>query len=222
MIKIFSIGDCNTKGIKELEFNFYPERLGKKLNASVFNYGFTMSSTREGKRIFNKFYNDSFDIITIQFGLVDSWKTFKYSPYVLYYPNNFLRKMGRKFLKKYKKLIKKCNFYDFFGMKNVVDIEEYERNIRDLLFKINKNNFVLLIDTIPNKELSRNVEIKKYNQILKKLSGEYNNCIHINLFNEFENNFDKYYYDKTHINSMGYDFITQKILSIIDLERKKV
>lgn len=82
MIKIFSIGDCNTQGINELKFNSYPERLGKRIDAKIFNYGYTMSTTIEGNAFFDRFYEDDMDIVTIQFGLVDSWKTFKYSPYI--------------------------------------------------------------------------------------------------------------------------------------------
>lgn len=221
MIKIFSIGDCNTQGINELKFNSYPERLGKRIDAKTFNYGYTMSTTIEGNAFFDRFYEDDMDIVTIQFGLVDSWKTFKYSPYILYYPDNFLRKIGRKFLKKMKKVIKKYKLYDFFGTKNLVSIQEYEKNIRNLLSKINKSNLVLLLDTIPNKELFRNIEIKKYNEILKKLSLEFDNCIYVELYVEFIDNFDKYYYDNTHINFIGYDFITEKIFTLIKKEKIK-
>lgn len=120
-----------------------------------------------------------------------------------------------------KKVIKKYKLYDFFGTKNLVSIQEYEKNIRNLLSKINKSNLVLLLDTIPNKELFRNIEIKKYNEILKKLSLEFDNCIYVELYVEFIDNFDKYYYDNTHINFIGYDFITEKIFTLIKKEKIK-
>lgn len=79
--KILSIGDCNTEGISNLKHNSYPERIGNSLDLQVINCGYTMTTTREGLRLFNKYYDNDVDIVTIQFGLVDSWKTIKYSPY---------------------------------------------------------------------------------------------------------------------------------------------
>lgn len=214
--KILSVGDCNTEGIDNLKFNSYPERLASILDLQVINCGYTMTTTREGLLLFNKNYDEDVDIVTIQFGLVDSWKTFKYSPYVLYYPDNIFRKISRKIVKKIKKIAKTIKLNDLLGLKNVVDIHEYENNIKDMIEKIDKNKKILLIETIPNKELYRNNEILKYNNILKKLSENYNNCIYVDIYKDFINNFDQWYYDSTHINSIGYDFISNKILKLLN------
>eukprot|EP00481_Brizalina_sp_1-RS-2013_P002882 TRINITY_DN7670_c0_g1_i1.p1 TRINITY_DN7670_c0_g1~~TRINITY_DN7670_c0_g1_i1.p1 ORF type:complete len:103 (+),score=8.74 TRINITY_DN7670_c0_g1_i1:102-410(+) len=102
-MKVLALGDCNTLGIDNLENNSYPERFAKKYNCDIINCGYTMTTTNEAKYFFDKYYNNYVDVVLIQYGVVDSWKTFKYSPYVLYYPDNILRKIARKIVKKYKK-----------------------------------------------------------------------------------------------------------------------
>jgi len=115
MLKLLSIGDCNTLGIGSSEYNSYPERFSRQLKADCMNKGHTMCTTREGVHYFNDFYNDSFDLVTIQYGLADSWKTISHAPYVLYYPDSFLRKLGRKLSKKYKKIAKKLGLKRWLG-----------------------------------------------------------------------------------------------------------
>lgn len=218
--KILSIGDCNTEGINNLKYNSYPERIGNILDLKVINCGYTMTTTREGLLLFDQYYNKDkdkdIDIVSIQFGLVDSWKTLNYSPYVLYYPNNFFRKIARKVVKKTKKIAKTIKLNDLLGLKSVVNIDEYQHNIKKIIESIDKHKKVLLIETIPNKDLLRNAEILKYNNILKKLSENYDNCIYIDIYEDFMGNFDKWYYDNTHINSIGYDFISKKIIKLLN------
>ncbi len=107
MSNILALGDCNTLGVKYLKENAYPEMFAKALEKTVENCGFTMSTTHEMLYFFENFKEQEKEIVLIQYGLVDSWKTFKYAPYVLYYPDNKIRKIFRKIVKKYKKIAKK-------------------------------------------------------------------------------------------------------------------
>jgi lysophospholipase L1-like esterase len=212
MSKILALGDCNTLGVQHLKGNVYPELFAKALNKTVDNYGFTMSTTNEMLHFFQNFKDNETEIILIQYGLVDSWKTFKYAPYVLYYPDNKIRKFFRKIVKKYKKIAKKIGLNKLLGVSNVVALEEYESNIESVIQQA-QDCTIFLIDTIPNLDISRNSEIMRYNQVLFRLSEQYTYVHYVEVYNDFLNKPD-YYLDATHMNEKGYDVITQKILSI--------
>jgi lysophospholipase L1-like esterase len=211
MKKMLSLGDCNTLGIKDSINNAYPEQIEKYSDFIVTNCGFTMSTTKEGIKFFDEFNDKYTSSITIQYGLVDSWKTFKYSPYILYYPDNIMRKISRKLIKKYKKISKKLGLNDLFGVKSVVCKDEYLENLLYII-KNSRNKKIFLIDTIPNKDLSRNNEIKEYNSILEKLSLRYSNCFYISIYDYFYKNMDSLYIDETHMNNLGHKYIAEKIL----------
>ncbi|MAD42381.1 MAG: acylhydrolase [Arcobacter sp.] len=210
-MRILALGDCNTLGIGSLKNNSYPERFASKYSFTVINSGYTMTTTNEARHFFDKYYDDSIDIILIQYGVVDSWKTFKYSPYVLYYPDNILRKIARKIVKKYKKICKNLGLNNSLGTKNVVSPDSYKNNLEYIFSKI-KNKKVFLLDTVPNRELERNSNIKQYNKILDELSSNFNNCHRVKFYDLFEKNLDTYYLDNTHINDLGYKIITEELI----------
>jgi lysophospholipase L1-like esterase len=212
MSQILALGDCNTLGVQYLEGNAYPELLAKALNKTVNNCGFTMSTTNEMLYFFQDFKDDENEIILIQYGLVDSWKTFKYAPYVLYYPDNKIRKILRKIVKKYKKIAKEIGLNKLLGVSNVVALDAYESNIESVIQE-SQECTIFLISTIPNLDISRNSEILKYNQILFRLSEQYTHVHFVEVYNDFVNK-PEYYLDNTHMNELGYEIITQKILSI--------
>lgn len=212
MANILSLGDCNTLGVKYLENNAYPERFAKAVNKTVDNCGFTMSTTNEMLHFFQDFKDDETEIILIQYGLVDSWKTFKYAPYVLYYPDNKIRKIFRKIVKKYKKTAKKIGLNRLLGVSNVVALEMYKNNLESIIQQ-SKDSMIFLISTIPNLDTSRNSEIMRYNQVLSELSKKYPHVYYIDVYHDFVNRSD-YYLDNTHMNELGYKLITQKILSV--------
>ena len=209
--KILALGDCNTEGDKYHKNNSYPEMFASLLGYECLSYGYTMSTTREMKYFYKDYFSESVEIILIQYGLVDSWKTFKYAPYVLYYPDNIFRKISRKIVKKYKKLAKNFGLTNIFGSEFLVSPLEYKENIESLIRQSLKQK-IFLIDTVPNKDLKRNDAITYYNNILTDLSKQYDNCIKIDLYETFYNNLDNFYIDDTHINSIGYDFIAKKLL----------
>ncbi|TLP37798.1 SGNH/GDSL hydrolase family protein [Arcobacter arenosus] len=208
--KILALGDCNTEGDVHFRNNAFPERFAKQIDFECINCGYTMSTTKEMINFYNDNISEEIDVILIQYGLVDSWRTFKYSPYVLYYPDSFFRKLGRKIIKKYKKIARSLGLNTLFGSKFSVSPEEYKRNIEKIV-NDSKDKLVFLIDTIPNKDLKRNIYIKQYNSILDEISTNNKNCHKVNLYDEFEKNLDNFYLDETHINDKGYDLIAKRL-----------
>lgn len=212
MHKVLALGDCNTLGAGDLKHMSYPEKFATYLNASIINCGYAMSTTRE-MQYFAKENIENADIVLIQYGLVDSWKTFKYSPYVLYYPENIFRKYYRKLVKKYKKTCKAIGLNDMLGVKNVVPDKEYRENI-EYFIRNYPDKLFILIDTIPNMALWRNEEIIRYNKILEDISGKHENAIYLKIYETFLNNFDFYYLDKTHLNDTGSETILSELINL--------
>lgn len=213
--KLLAVGDCNTLGAGVLRENSYPERVGNILGITVKNLGYTMSTTREGRRLLYDNLSDE-DCVAIQFGLVDSYMTFKYSPYVLYYPDKPARKILRSLSKKFKKSCRKYGLNKMIGETNVVSADEYVDNINNMV-ALCGNRHVLLIDTVPNKEQYRNTEIQRYNSLLDSVASKNKNCERIVLYTCFEERMDQFYADATHCNSKGYDYIAQKVVEKIQL-----
>ncbi len=212
MLKLLSIGDCNTLGIGSSEYNSYPERVARQLKADCVNKGHTMCTTREGVHYFNDFYTDHIDLLTIQYGLVDSWKTISNAPYVLYYPDSFFRKLGRKLSKKYKKIAKKLGLKRWLGEASLVSIEEYKNNLIHMLDRA-KSSRVILIETVPNLDTSRNENIQLFNSALHEVASRYKNVAVLPLFDLFYNQVELLLEkDGTHINNKGYDLITDEFV----------
>ena len=211
-MNILALGDCNTLGDAHYSNDSFPERFAKHINASVRNCGYTMSTTREMLH-FAKENIENADMVLIQYGLVDSWRTFKYAPYILYYPDSVKRKIARKIIKKYKKIARNLGLNEIFGSENVVPIEEYKRNLESIISQ-HQNKTIILIDTVPNKDLSRNDEILRYNSILDELNGKYTNLHHLKLYDLFIAQLNHYYSDNTHINNSGYELITNELVKL--------
>jgi len=212
--KVLFLGDCNTLGTPEIEGKAYPEQLTKHLNIEVINCGHTMSTTREGLEYFKEKFSTDIDLLCIQYGLVDAWLTFKYAPYVLYYPDSKWRKIGRKLTKKFKKLCKKFGLNDSIGTENVVLLEEYLNNIL-WMHEHSPNTPIILIDTVPNKDVTRNSEIKRYNQALSELSAQHSRIHKLNIYHDFEGSQKLHYIDPTHISPIGHEFVANKLFTLI-------
>lgn len=209
--EILAIGDCNTLGVADCIRNSYPERFAKLSGKEVRNCGCTMATTREGILLLKKYITEEVSLLLVQFGLVDSYKTFKYSPYILYFPDNFLRKQVRSLVKKYKKVCRNIGLNRRLGEKNVVGIEEYEANLQTIIDLAGPAR-IFLIDTVPHKQQERNPEIERYNALLTKMAEKNSNCVKIDLYSHFAGNMDRYYHDETHCNGLGYDYIAAQIL----------
>ncbi len=212
MAQILALGDCNTLGTGELKGKAYADLFAKSIEKSIKNCVFTMSTTREMHYFFQDFMADDTEIILLQYGLVDSWKTFVYAPYVLYYPDNKIRKIARKIVKKYKKITRLIGLNHIFGTSNVVPLKEYEKNIESLIVEV-QNRVVLLVETVPNLDTSRNSEIIRYNQIMQQLANKYDYVYCVEVYNDFVDNANLYQ-DETHLNIIGYELVAKKIESV--------
>jgi hypothetical protein len=210
---LLAVGDCNALGSGKMAGNSYPERVAQALGLQVVNKGHTMATTREGVRILQDNLTAA-NYVLIQFGLADSHTTFKYSPYVLYYPDNLLRKQLRSITKKYKKLCRRWGLNRVIGQVNVVPEQEYEARVREMVEAAVQGQ-VLLIDTIPHHEQDRNDRIKQYNAILDRICTEYDHCARVHLYQRFMENLDHWYMDNTLCNDAGYDYFTQKIINAL-------
>src|SRR5476651_508794 len=125
MAKLLALGDCNTLGVAHFTRQTYVERFAKAAGLESVNCGCTMATTREAGRYFADNFDGDCTVVTIQYGLVDSWRTFRYAPYVLYYPDNPLRKLARKLVKKWKSIARHRGWNDRYGVAPVVPPAEY-------------------------------------------------------------------------------------------------
>ena len=208
---ILAVGDCITSGVEHCLGNSYPEQVGMAFNVPVKNCGQAMFSTKEGLAILRDYDSDEFDCIFIQFGLKDAYTTFKYSPNVLYYPDNFLRKQIRSIVKKYKKTCRKIGLNELLGEVNVVSEQQYQHNV-SLMVERCRGKQVVLPEIIPHQETVRNSAIQRYNKILEQISATHDNCLFIRLYDDFLEKMPEYYLDTGHPNEYGYRFISDKIL----------
>lgn len=209
------LGDCNTLGTPAIEGQAYPEALEALANVKTLNCGHTMSTVREGGEYFRDFHDANTALVSIQYGLVDSWRTFKYSPYALYYPDSAKRKLARKLIKKYKKWCKKLGLNRLIGTRNVVPIKEYEERITAII-KAMKLRPVILIETVPNKDTSRNSEIQRYNRALATLAKKHDNCHLLSLYDDFCNGQKDLYCDPTHLSQEGHQYVAKKLCTLIN------
>ncbi|MRI58350.1 MAG: hypothetical protein C6H99_02470 [Epsilonproteobacteria bacterium] len=204
---IVGLGDCNMSGAERFEGKTYMELLSQALGEKTINRGITMTTTREGLIILDEYESPS--LLIVAYGLVDSWKTFKYAPYVLYYPDNFFRKVARKMVKKYKKLARKWGLNERLGQKYVVSPEEYRANIVEMIQKSPKT---LLIETPPHRRQTfRNPDIRRYNAILQELSRRFDNVELIEIYDDFAKD-RELYFDDIHMSQKGYELVAKKIL----------
>lgn len=208
-----ALGDCNLLGANKYEGSTYIELLSQKTKSTFINCGHTMTTSKEGKLYFEEHNIKTYDFVILAYGLVDSWITFKYSPYVLYYPDNIFRKIARKVVKKYKKIARKLFLQKLFGSKNVVSKTEYIENLEYIIVQSSK---VFLIETIPHRDDdTRNDETLQYNQLLNGIAKKFSHVYLIKIYDDFLNCKDMYF-DSIHINQKGHEFIAQKIFQFLE------
>jgi lysophospholipase L1-like esterase len=202
---ILGLGDCIMAGARGYEGEVYLDIVARELGMDVVNRAVTMSTTREGRILFDE--EKERELVIVAYGLVDSWKTFKYAPYVLYYPDNFFRKLARKVVKKYKKIARKLGLNELLGQKFVVSPQEFEKNLR---YFCEGSKRIIFIETPPHlTETFRNPNIYTYNQIMAKVAADYRHASVVRLYETIQK---EHYLDEIHLNSSGYKFVARKIL----------
>ena len=206
---ILALGDCNIVGANRFDGKNYVDLVSEALQMPAINRGITMSTTREGKILFDEYKNKFPEILLVAYGLVDSWKTFAYAPYVLYYPDNIFRKIARKVVKKYKKIARKMGLNALLGQKYVVPPSEYVANIE---YMVKQSKRVFLIETPPHLvETFRNPDIAYYNSLLHEIAKKYNNTEVISIYEDFAKD-ESLYLDEIHLNQKGYALVAKRIL----------
>lgn len=151
----------------------------------------------------------------LQFGVADSHMTFRYAPYVLYYPDSSSRKIFLNIVKKYKKLAKRYGLNQRFGAAHAVPEHEYRANFLKMIDYCG-DRVVILPETIPHQDTFRNPAIKRYNEILEDLSRPRDNCIHVKIFNDLVPNIGSLYLDEGHPNRQGYELIADNIVNTLE------
>lgn len=216
MIKhLLAVGDCITLGVSSCLGNSYPERVGRREGGMVTNRGFTMSTSREGIHLLSRSLKDDHDCVILQFGVADAHLSFKYAPYIPYYPDNPVRKTIRNIVKKYKKIAKRYGLNKRYGAR-VVPEHEYRLNYLDMI-RVCGDRLIILPESIYQHETFRNPSIIQYNRIIENVAASQSNCTFIRLFDDFHENRAEYYLDKGHPNESGYDHIAAKIIDCIAL-----
>lgn len=214
-IRLVAYGDCNTLGFQQCEGQAYPETVAACLGADIRNLGHTMSTTRELLQFARDYPAQQYQIAIIQYGLVDSWLTFRHSPYVLYYPNNPLRKLLRKLVKKLKKYARTFGIHELLGSVTVVPLEEYVSNIRAVISSAPDTRFYL-VSTAPNLDEPRNPRIEEYNRALATLADEYSNARYVETYATlYPRRHELYFPDGTHLNAEGQAVVTQLVMAAI-------
>jgi len=210
-----AFGDCNTEGFRTLDGPVWAQLVAGAMDMGLENCGHTMSTTRELLEYANEFPPSAYAFVFIQYGLVDSWLTFRGAPYVLYYPDNPRRKLARKLVKKLKKWARHLQLQKKLGAVEVVPLDEYISNIRAVVSSAPGSQFVL-VATAPNRDTSRNPGILQYNEALSALACEEQNAIYADAWDELWSNAEACLMDDgTHLTSRGHRIIADRVLDLL-------
>lgn len=212
---MLAVGDCITRGVESCEGRSYPELVGERLGSKVVNCGFTMATTREGVYLLEDNLSQEYDCVILQFGVADSHVTFRYAPYILYYPDRPSRKIVRNIVKKYKKLTKKHGLNKRFGEARVVPEHEFRANYLTMIDRCG-DRLVIMPEIVPQKETFRNPGIRRYNEILQDISETRSNCLLVKVFDDFVDDMESLYLDKGHPNELGYELMSTRILEALE------
>lgn len=214
-IKILALGDCNTLGLNDCEYNSFPEQVATALQGQAINLGHTMATTREGVQLFDEHIKADTTLVMLSFGLTDSWRGFKYAPYVLYYPDTPLRKIGRKLVKKMKKVARNTGLNQRLGTEHVTPPALYLANMQHMIERSPTDARILLLDTLPKREEDRNLDIVQFNALLDPLAERYPNVLRVRFYDYFHHRREQLFQDKTHLNQAGCKQLANFILDAL-------
>lgn len=208
-------GDCNTQGVKGYHEPVWPEMIAGHLDLALTNCGHTMSTTRELLQYAEAFPPRGYQLAFIQYGLVDSWLTFRGAPYVLYYPDNPRRKLARKLVKKLKKWARRFNLQDRLGAVEQVPLEEYLGNIEQVVRSAPETLFVL-VATPPNLDEPRNPRIERYNAGLCEVAEQQSNAVLADAYQQlWQQKPNTLMDDGTHLSVEGHRLVADAVISAL-------
>jgi len=229
-LNLYAVGDCNTGGADALpKGESLPDQLAAILessgvNVNMTNLGLTMTTTREGV---TKVNNDVHapDFLLINFGLVDAWITAIPQCYVLYYPDNGVRKFSRKVLKMVKKVLRNPTLNKMVRRGEVVPAEEYVDNFRQMIRIVRSRNpnvkILLWGTTLSTDNPQRNENIRRYNKLLDSLAQE-EDVLYLDIENIVTTmDTEDSYLDNVHLSGACFARIADKMLPLLTGDQPK-
>ena len=215
MNSCIAFGDCNTEGVKGYHEPVWPERVAEHFAMALTNCGHTMSTTRELLRYAAAFPPGSYQLAFVQYGLVDSWLTFRGAPYVLYYPDSPRRKLARKLVKKLKKWARRFHLQERWGEVEQVPLDEYLGNIERVVRSAPDTRFVL-VATPPNLDEPRNPRIERYNRGLQQMAAREPNAVLADAFQQlWQHRATVLMSDGTHLTADGHRIVADAVISAL-------
>jgi lysophospholipase L1-like esterase len=223
-LNLYAVGDCNTGGADALpQGESLPDQLAAMLessgvNVNLTNLGLTMTTTREGvAKVENEVHAP--DFLLINFGLVDAWVTSFPQLYVNYYPDNGVRKFGRKVLKLVKKMLRSPALNKMVSRGEVVPPEEYVDNFKQMIriarSRNSKVKILLWGTTLSTDNPQRNENIRCYNNLLESLAQE-EGVLYLDI-EEIVSAIDpaESYLDNVHLTGVCFERIATKIMPML-------
>lgn len=205
-------GDCNTEGLKGNTIPLWPELVAAQLGMELTNCGRAMSTTREMSEYARAYPAVDYSLAMVQYGLVDSWLTFRGAPYVLYYPDYPLRKIARKLVKKIKKMARSLKLQQRIGAVEQVPLEEYVQRVRDVVRSAPDTQFVL-VATAPNLDEPRNPRIERYNAALAEVAAEEPNALYVDTYRDiWDGRAETLMEDGTHLTAAGHQLMADAVV----------
>jgi len=214
--RCIAYGDCNTEGLQDYHVPLWPELVAAHFGFELVNCAHTMSTTRELRRYAKAFPPGGYDLVLIQYGLVDSWQVFRGAPYVLYYPDNPLRKIARKLVKKFKKLGRRWHLLERLGAVEQVPLPEYLDNIVTVVGAA-PGTRVVLVATPPNLDESRNPRIQAYNRALHTLVSQTPNAVVADAYPLlWQRRAECLMADGTHLTAQGHEVMAGQVIAELE------
>ncbi len=210
--RCIAYGDCNTEGLKGSTIPLWPELVAAQLEMALTNCGHTMSTTREMSEYARSHPAAGTALGMIQYGLVDSWLTFRGAPYVLYYPDRPLRKVARRVVKKLKKMARTLKLQQRIGAVEQVPVEEYIQRIRAVVRSAPDTLFAL-VATAPNLDEPRNPRIQRYNSALAALAADEPNAFYVDTYDSlWGSRAESLMEDGTHLTAAGHRLVADAVV----------
>ncbi|KPQ01925.1 SGNH/GDSL hydrolase family protein [Marinobacter sp. HL-58] len=208
-------GDCNTEGVQGYHEPVWPEIVAEQLGLALTNCGHTMSTTRELLHYAEAFPPRNYQLAFIQYGLVDSWLTFRGAPYVLYYPDNPSRKIARKLVKKLKKWARHFHLQERLGSVEQVPLEEYLCNVGKVV-RSGPDTLFVLVATPPNLDEPRNPRIERYNAALHQMAGQESNVVLADAYDRlWQEKAKTLMGDGTHLTFEGHRIVAEAVINAL-------
>ncbi len=229
-LNLYAVGDCNTGGADALpKGGCLPDQLAAMLESSgvhvnVTNLGRTMTTSREGVLKVKSEVQEP-DIVLLNYGLADAWVTAIPQCYVLYYPDNGVRKFARKVLKLIKKVLRNQTLNKMVRRGEVVPPEEYVYNFRQMIHIARSRNpkvkILLWGTTLSTDNPQRNENIRRYNKLLESLAHE-ENALYLDI-EVIVSDIDlaESYLDNVHLTGECFARIAYKMLQLLTGDQPK-